>query len=202
MGPAQAAEPRSENNVSTPSDAYGISKWHAENALREEFAADRMSVVIVRPTLVYGMNAKGNLQALARGVQKGLPRPPSGGKRSMIALQDLVELLCVIARQPPAGVTTWIASGTESYSTREIYDLLHTVGGIGSGIGWLPRWAWWAGAQLADLAFGRVGESRYQKLFGTELYSNAAVLSATDWRPQIRLQDTIGQIARSGFGQP
>jgi UDP-glucose 4-epimerase len=198
MGPPHSAAARSENDVSTPSDPYGMSKWQAECALREAFAADRMSVVIVRPTLVYGMNVKGNLQALARGIRKGLPRPPSGGKRSMIALQDLVELLSVIARHPPSGVTTWIASGAESYSAREIYDLFRSVGGIGSGIGWLPRWAWWAGARLTDLAFGRSGEGRYEKLFGTELYSNAAVRSATDWRPQSKLQDAIGQIARAG----
>lgn len=198
MGPPQSAAARSESAVSTPSDPYGMSKWRAECALRETFSADRMSVVIVRPALVYGMNVKGNLQAFARGIRHGLPRPPAGGKRSMIALQDLVELLCVIARHPPSGVTTWIACSAESYSAREIYDLFHAAGGIGSGIGWLPRWAWWAGARLADMALGRSGEGRYDKLFGTELYSNAEVLSATDWRPQTRLQDAIGQIARSG----
>ena len=160
-----------------------------------------MAVVIVRPALVYGANAKGNLQLLATAVRWGLPRPPQGGLRSMIALEDLVELLCVIARRPPpSGVHTWIACGIDSYSTQAIYDLLREAHGKGRGIGWLPRWVWRAGAHLLDMAFGRRDESTYDKLFATEQYSNAAVLRDTDWQPRIRLEDVIGQIARVGRG--
>jgi nucleoside-diphosphate-sugar epimerase len=195
MGPPETTAARSESDVSTPPDPYGLSKWRAECALREAFLDDRMSIVIVRPALVYGMNAKGNLKTLAKYVRKGLPRPPQGGRRSMIALEDLVELLCVIAQRPPAGITTWIACGGESYTTREIYDLLRIAGGKGSGIGWLPRWAWRIGAQLLDLASGQSGQSSYDKLFGSELYNNAAVLAATQWQPRVRLADNIRRIA-------
>ncbi len=45
---------------------------------------------------------------------------------------------------------------------------------------------------------GRRVESTYDKLFGTELYSNAAVLAQTAWQPRIRLEDVIGQIADVG----
>lgn len=198
MGPPVTHAARSEGDVSSPSDPYGLSKWRAECALRESFSESPMSIVILRPALVYGRNVKGNLQALARGVHRGLPRPPQGGERSMIALDDLVDLLCVIAEKPPPGIATWIACGGESYSTREIYDLLRAAGNKRGGVSWLPRWAWWAGASMLDLASGRSGESSYDKLFGTELYSNAAVLAATNWRPRVRLEDAVGPIAMSG----
>jgi nucleoside-diphosphate-sugar epimerase len=154
-----------------------------------------MSVVIVRPALVYGLNVKGNLRHLAKGVRRGLPRPPLGGCRSMIALDDLVELLCVIAQSPPQGVHTWIACSAQSYSTQAIYDLLRESAGMGRGVGWLPRWAWKVGAWLLDVAHGRRDDSTYTKLFGAEMYSNAAVLATTDWHPRVRLEDVIGQIA-------
>jgi nucleoside-diphosphate-sugar epimerase len=197
MGPPKAPVERSEGDGSRPSDTYGLSKWRAECALREAFLGDQMSIVIVRPALVYGTYVKGNLQALARGVRMGLPRPPPDGARSMIALDDLVDLLCVLAQHPPSGITTWIACGGESYSTREIYDLLRAAGGRGTGVSWLPRWAWWAGTHLLDLASGKIGESSYDKLFGTELYSSAAVLAATQWRPRVKLGDAVGQIVIS-----
>jgi len=195
MGPPMTDLERAEADVSPPVDAYGLSKWRAEHALREAFSGGDMSIVIVRPTLVYGPHAKGNLRALAGGVRRWLPRPPEGGRRSMIALDDLVELLCVVAQHPPPGTHTWIASGGESYSTREIYDLLRAANKQDSGIAWLPAWGWRVGARLLDLAFRRSGADYYGKLFGTEEYSNAAVLAATRWRPRSRLADVIGQIA-------
>ncbi len=199
MGPPPSAAARSESTCTFPVDAYGRSKWQAECALREQFTDDPMSVVIVRPALVYGASVKGNLQNLASAVRRGLPRPPQGGGRSMIALTDLVELLCGIAkRPPPTGVHTWIACGIESYSTQEIYDLLREAHGLGRSSGWWPRWVWRMGARLLDIASNNYEESTYEKLFGTELYSNAAVVADTQWRPQTRLEDVIGHMARAG----
>lgn len=198
MGSPPSSDARTESACTRPVDAYGLSKWQAERALQEEFSVDRMSVVILRPALVYGANIKGNLQNLARGVRWSLPRPPIGGLRSMIAVEDLVELLCVIAQRPPRGVHTWIACGSKSYSTQAVYDLLRKANGMGRGMGWLPRWVWRVGAELLDIISGHREESTYSKLFSTEVYSNAAVLADTDWRPRISLEDVIGQIASGG----
>jgi UDP-glucose 4-epimerase len=201
MGPPPSPAVRAESACTQPEDAYGHSKWQAERALQDQFSKDRMTVVIVRPALVYGANAKGNLQMLATAVRWGLPRPPEEGIRSMIALDDLVDLLCVIARRPPpSGVHTWIACGIESYSTQAIYDLLREASGKRRGFAWLPLWAWRVGAKLLDMAICRGNDATYNKLFATELYSNAAVLRDTEWRPRIRLEDVIGQIARVGRG--
>jgi len=115
----------------------------------------------------------------------------------MIALDDLIELLCVVAQSPPPGVHTWIACGVEGYSTQAIYDLLRDSAGMGRGNGWLPRWVWKAGAWLLDVAQGKRDDSTYTKLFGVEMYSNAAVLANTDWHPRVRLEDVIGQIAQT-----
>ena len=112
----------------------------------------------------------------------------------MIAVEDLVALLCVIAQRPPVGVHLWIACGVQSYSTQVIYDLMRKTSGKGRGIGWLPHWAWWLGAQVLDMASGQQSGSTYEKLFGTELYSNAAVLADTDWRPRVTLEHVIEDI--------
>ncbi|MEZ5571380.1 MAG: NAD-dependent epimerase/dehydratase family protein [Halioglobus sp.] len=201
MGVPLSSRERSECDTVTPVDAYGLSKWQAECGLRDQFSGVGMAVVIVRPVLVYGAGVKGNLQSLATAARLGIPRPPQGGQRSMIALDDLVALLLVIAQQTTSGVHTWIACSEERYSTRDIYDLLRTIQGKRPGVGWLPRWGWRAAAFALDWVSRRFDDSTYEKLFGTELYSNAAVLAATTWRPKVRLEHVIEHIASGSADQ-
>jgi nucleoside-diphosphate-sugar epimerase len=199
MGSPGSSGVRSESERTLPRDAYGLSKWRAESALRDEFSDHSMSVVILRPALVYGENAKGNLRLLVRAVHRGLPRPPVGGGRSMIALDDLVNLLCIVARNRPPGVHTWIACSNPSYTTQAIYDLLRDALGKGRGASWLPHWAWKVGAMLLDVIAGHSDDATYARLFGREEYSNAAVLAATAWRPQVGLEEVIAPIARAAL---
>jgi nucleoside-diphosphate-sugar epimerase len=194
MGPAPDGGERSEQDGRAPTDPYGWSKWSAENALLAEFAQGPMAVVILRPALVYGPAAKGNLALLARGVRAGLPRPPALGERSMVALADLVDLLCIAAEEAKPGVQTWIATDGQRYTTRFIYDQMRLAAGMGVGRAWLPTAAWRLAAALLDLRGSRQGESTFDKLFGTELYSNRAVQAATRWRPRTRLQDVAADL--------
>lgn len=195
MGRAQTSHARVESECELPDNAYGLSKWQAECALREAFGSGAMSVAIVRPALVYGHEPKGNLHAFATGVRWGLPRPPPAGRRSMIALEDLVALLRVLAQHPVPGVQTWIACGNDGYSTQEIYDLLRASQGKRRAVQWVPHWLWRLGASLGDIVLGRSSGSTYDKLFGTELYSNAAVVEQTGWRPEMTLEDAMSQMA-------
>lgn len=200
MGAAQTSEPRCESDCTEPVDPYGLSKWRAECALREEFADSAMSIVILRPALVYGPGAKGNLRLLLRGVRAGMPRPPALGQRSMVALQDLVELMCRIAEAAPRGVNTWIACDDEGYSTRTIYELMRSADGKGRGLSWLPLWCWRLAAALLDLRTAGQDEPSYNKLFGTELYSNAAVSAAMQWHPPGRLAEVVEGLVTADAG--
>lgn len=116
----------------------------------------------------------------------------------MIALEDLVDLLCLVAQAPPEGLRTWIACGSQDYSVQAIHDLLRHALGKGVGIGWLPRWAWLVAARVLDVLSGQPHGSIYFRLFGTEIYSNAAVLAQTRWRPRVGLEDVIADIAGAG----
>ena len=198
MGSPDSGRVRSESDCSPPVDAYGLSKWQAECALREELFSAAMSVVILRPVLVFGANAKGNLTRLAAGVQRGLPRPPAQGARSMLALQDLVDLLCQVAVNPPAGLHTWIVCDSRPYNTRILYDMLRHASGKGRGVAWLPGWVWWLGAAMLDLFSRGGGDSTFNKLFGFELYSNAALQADMDWRPGQRLEDVVKDMVGGG----
>ncbi len=181
---------RSESDSVRPLDHYGLSKWMAETALNDEFCRRTMAVCVLRPALVYGTAAKGNLASLAKAVSRGLPRPPEAGGRSMIAVEDLCALMLHISWQCEAGVRTYIVSDGEQYSLRRIYDAMRRVQGLGPGRAWCPRWMWRVACSLLDWLRPR-NAPRWETLFGYELYSNEQLLRATSWRPQRSLENTL-----------
>ncbi|MEM9256106.1 MAG: NAD-dependent epimerase/dehydratase family protein [Pseudomonadota bacterium] len=193
MGAAQDARPRVESDCALPKDDYGLSKWRAECALRDEFADSELSVIILRPTLVYGAGVRGNLFRLARAVRAGLPRPPERGRRSMLAVQDLVELMRLCGAEAPKGIHTWIASGSGDYSTRDLYDALRRGLHTGRSRLWLPAFSWYAGLTVVDALRGRE-DGLYYRMFGNERYSHAAVSSELGWQPRFSFDDCAEQI--------
>lgn len=95
-----------------PEDAYGTSKWEAEQSLHDLGARAGLEVVIVRPPLVYGPQAKGNFARLVGLVRKGIPLPLGAvrNQRSMVALDNLVDLLILCIDHPAAPGQTFLVS--------------------------------------------------------------------------------------------
>lgn len=105
-----------------PVDAYGISKWEAEQALREVAGKAGLEVVVVRPPLVYGPGAKGNFARLCRAVRRGVPLPLGAvdNRRSLVALDNLVDLLVRCVGHPGAPGQTFLVSDDHDLSTPEL----------------------------------------------------------------------------------
>ena len=110
-----------------PKDAYGLSKHEAEQALRQLAGETGMDVVIIRPPLVYGPGVKGNFAGMIKVVAKGLPLPLGwvDNCRSLVGLDNLVDLTRVCLDHPAAAGETFLVSDAEDMSTA---DLLRRVG--------------------------------------------------------------------------
>lgn len=116
------------SDVQTPLDPYGVSKHEAEIGLREIGAKTGMEVVIIRPPLVYGPGVKANFAAMMRAVQRGLPLPLASvtqNRRSLVSLDNLVDLLITCIDHPAAANQTFLVSDGEDLSTA---DLLRRLG--------------------------------------------------------------------------
>lgn len=102
-----------------PEDAYGISKWEAEQALWEVSARTGLEVVIVRPPLVYGPGAKGNFRRLLRLAASGAPLPFGAirNQRSLAGLGNLVDLLIRCVDHSAAAGQTFLVSDHHDLST-------------------------------------------------------------------------------------
>lgn len=91
-----------------PDSPYAQSKWEAEQALARLQGETGMTVLRLRPPMIYGPAAPGNFSLLARLVAKGWPLPLGSlrAPRSFAALDNVVDLLThmVWHPNPPSGV--------------------------------------------------------------------------------------------------
>lgn len=114
--------PFSADDVLAPLDAYGISKMEAEQGLLDMAANTGMEVVIIRPPLVYGPGVKANFQAMMRWLSRGIPLPLGAirNQRSLVALDNLVDLIVTCTHHPAAANQTFLVSDGEDVSTTQL----------------------------------------------------------------------------------
>jgi nucleoside-diphosphate-sugar epimerase len=118
----QTILPYTDLDEPNPQDAYGISKWEAEQALHKISAETDMEVVVVRPPLVYGAGVKGNFAQMMKVLAKGIPLPFASVRnlRSFIYVENLVDALILCATHPSAAEQTYLVSDGEDISTPDL----------------------------------------------------------------------------------
>lgn len=115
-------QPFSADDAPSPLDPYGISKLEAERGLRDIEERTGMDVVIVRPPLVYGPGVKANFASMVRWLASGIPLPLGAicNTRSMVAIDNLVDLLVTCLEHPAAAGQTFLVSDGQDVSTTEL----------------------------------------------------------------------------------
>jgi len=101
-----------------PEDPYGQSKYEAEILLKE-LEDEHFKVAIVRPPLVYGPAAKGNIERLNKLIDLGIPLPLGGiqNRRSMVSLERLTEIFDTLLENELSG--TFLATNGPPISTSD-----------------------------------------------------------------------------------
>lgn len=115
-----------ENTTCNPITFYGKSKLEAEKELLK-LNDNTFTVSIIRPPMVYGKDAPGNIESLVRLVKKS-PIIPLGGinnKRSFVYIGNLCHLVDVVIEQEKSGV--FLASDDEPLSTTRLIELIAKI---------------------------------------------------------------------------
>lgn len=125
------SRPFTEADQPAPVDLYARSKWEAEQGLRYISESTGLEVVIIRPPLVYGPNAPGNFGSLIKWVRRGVPLPLGAiyNKRTLVALDNLVDLIITCIDHPAAANEVFLAGDGEELSTTELLQ------GVGKAMG-------------------------------------------------------------------
>lgn len=111
-GEETSGEPFTAFDQPMPLDPYGQSKLETEIALRVLASTTDLEIVIVRPPLVYGPGVGANFFRLMQLVKLGVPLPLGAicNRRSMVSVENLVDLLIVCCNHPDAVGQTFMVS--------------------------------------------------------------------------------------------
>lgn len=118
------ARPYTEADRPMPQGAYAVSKHEAEVGLLSLARESGLEVVILRPPLVYGPRVKANFLSMMRWIYKGVPLPLAGirNARSLVALDNLVDLIAICLRHPEAANRVFLVGDGEDLSTPELLE--------------------------------------------------------------------------------
>jgi UDP-glucose 4-epimerase len=185
--------PFSAADVPQPSDPYGVSKLEAERALGELARETGLPVVIVRPPLVYGPGVKANFFALLKWLHRGVPLPFGAihNRRSLVALENLVDLLATCAEHPAAPGQTLLVSDGEDLSTTELLRRLAAALGKRARLVPVPEQA----LILAARALG--AGSIAQRLCGSLCVDIAPTRRLLGWAPPVSVDDGLRATAEA-----
>ncbi len=118
--------PFTEEDSPLPVDSYAISKFETEVGLFKLAEETDMEIVCIRPPLVYGPGVKANFLSMIRWVKRGVPLPFGAihNKRSLVGLDNLVDLIITCIEHPAARNQIFLASDGEELSTTELLTRL------------------------------------------------------------------------------
>lgn len=175
------------DDVPAPVEPYAVSKLDAENRLREVAARTSMETAVVRPPLVYGPGAGGNFARLVHWVRQGVPLPLAAvhNRRSLIAVDNLVDLFRRLLDHPAAAGGTFLASDGEDLSTPALIRRLGQAAGRRARLWPVPVTLLRAGAGLV----GRGSDA--QRLLGSLCVDATPTRAALDWRPPISVDEGL-----------
>lgn len=182
-------EPYRDTDLAVPADAYAISKWEAEQALRQIDAETGMEVVLLRPPLVYGPGVKGNFLRLMQAIDKRRPLPLGAiqNRRSMIYLGNLVDAIRLCLTHPQAAGKTFLVSDSDDVSTPELVRRIAAALGRRPFLVPVPvSWMRWVGAILGK-------QAAIERLLGSLTVDSTPLLKELGWRPPFTMQ--VGLVA-------
>ncbi|OGB04860.1 MAG: NAD-dependent dehydratase [Burkholderiales bacterium RIFCSPHIGHO2_12_FULL_61_11] len=188
-------QPFTADDAPAPLDAYGVSKMEAEQGLRDLAAQTGMEVVIIRPPLVYGPGVKANFAAMMRWLERGVPLPLGAihNQRSLVALDNLVDLMVTCLTHPAAANQTFLVSDGEDVSTTEL--LRRMARAMGRPARLIPVPASWL--KLVAAMLGKPDVAR--RLCGNLQVDITKARSLLGWAPPLSLDEGLRRAAGVGI---
>ncbi|MCF8106517.1 MAG: SDR family oxidoreductase [Desulfohalobiaceae bacterium] len=193
----KSTRPFTERDPPDPAEPYAVSKLEAEIGLRRLADETGMELVICRPPLVYGPLAPGNFARLFRLIDRGVPLPLGAvrNRRSLVAVDNLVDLILTCLDHPAAASKTFLVSDGHDLSTPELISRLAEAMGRPARLFPVPP-------GLLRLAGRLTGHSVEVKRLIDSLQVDIGYTCGTlNWRPPVPAAEALRRTAPAPFGQ-
>lgn len=184
---ASNTSPFKASDAPAPTEPYAQSKFEAEQGLQKLCQQVGMELVIIRPPLVYGADAPGNFGSLVRMVKSGVPLPLGAihNKRSLVALDNLVNLIITCMDHPAAANQVFLAADGEDLSTSDLLRRVAAAMGKPSRLIPVSTALLQAGAAL----LGRTAMA--QRLLGSLQVDISKTRDLLGWTPKISVDEGL-----------
>lgn len=175
------------NDSPGPAEPYAFSKRDAEQGLWRIQQETGMQVVVVRPPLVYGPGAPGNFGSLVRWIEKGIPLPLGAihNKRSLVGIENLVDLIIRCIDHPAAANQVLLAGDGEDLSTTEL------LRGVGQAMGKPARLIPVPAGMLQFGAMLLGKRAMAQRLLGSLQVDISKTCELLDWKPPHTVEEGL-----------
>lgn len=180
------------SDVADPHNSYAQSKHEAELGLWDISKQTGLEVVVVRPTLVYGPNAPGNFGMLTKLVNS-IPFLPFGlanNRRDFISVGNLVDLLIVCAKHKNAPGNIFLASESNTISTRDFVNAI--AAGQDRKVFQIPIPV--SFMRLAGLVIGK--SAMIEQLFGNLEVDSSNLKDILNWTPPYSMKDSMAMLRK------
>ena len=185
--------PYTPEDEPNPVDPYGISKQEAEKALRQLALETGLKVVIIRPPLIYGPSVKANFQSMMRIIDKNVPLPLAAinNKRSLVALDNLIDLILTCIKHPAAVNQTFLVSDGHDLSTPELLKRMAVALGKRAYLLPIPT------VLLVSVATMLGKKAIAQRLCGSLQVDISKSRELLGWQPPLCVDDALDKVAQS-----
>ena len=161
---------------------YAKSKIMAEEYLTEWCNKNNVVLGILRPSLLAGKDAPGNLGAMVNGVRKGFYMNIAGGKviKSILMAEDIARILPSLVEKGG----TYNVCDTRQPSFGELSISVAKQLGKGKPIN-IPYWMAWCMAKVGDLLGSKAPINSYklEKMTKSLTFSNEKARKELGWEP-------------------
>lgn len=160
---------------------YSDSKIKAEQYLTEWCAKNNVKLGILRPALLAGKGAPGNLGAMIHGIKSGAYLSIAGGKarKSVLMVDDIARLVPLVAEK--GGVYNVCDDHNPSFG--ELEAVIAKQLGKRKPIS-IPYWMAKCLALVGDVfSFFPINSARLEKIVTSDTWSNAKAKRELGWQP-------------------
>ncbi|MRT14653.1 NAD-dependent epimerase/dehydratase family protein [Enterobacteriaceae bacterium RIT711] len=180
-----------ERSIPKPTSDYAVSKLEAEIALTNEFSNTDMSITIIRPALICGENAPGNIRRLLKLVESGIPLPFKGikNKRGMVSLKNVVSFIITCIENPLSKNELFLLADMDKPTTEEIVCSFAEGMNKSGRVFWFPSFVLRTGLKV----IGK--ENIYEQLFGSLDIDASKASNHLSWIPPVNIYETMKQTA-------